>query len=96
MNEHKLSALMRYQAGFRKHTGITGALSLAARFFKYDKPRSEKLSGAAKKRFDMYGRKRYPYKFKNNPVVMMLVNIRLPQNGRVKRGNPARNPTALV
>ncbi|HYE72283.1 MAG TPA: hypothetical protein VEF04_03095 [Blastocatellia bacterium] len=95
MNEHKLSAMLRFQEGYRKATGITGTLLLAARFFKHGGIRTDKLSGAARKRANWNRPRKLIQLEKGKPAINMLIGVRLPQH-RVKRGNPARNPTALA
>lgn len=77
MNEHKLSALMRYQGQVKKRLGCT-ALTIAARFLKYDRSHIPRWMEVRKQ----------------------LLDVQLPKprnmSARVLRGNPARNPTALV
>ncbi len=65
-------------------------LSIAARFFKHDKPRSEKLSGAEKRKLLRFQSAFIRGEWRQLQVSPPIVSR------RVKRGNPARNPTALV
>lgn len=111
MNEHRISALLRYEAQVKRLFGHT-KLGLAARFRNTDRPASEKPSGAVRRFFLRFGGLRFdpatrawrhplaaalawPIVLDEKPGRARRIGQALAPHRRVPRGNPRRNPTAL-